>query len=200
MKPAKNLQLSAQPTNPSEFDKDIWDSRKLGADIRPSDRNTINFRAISQPWLRGAAKQYIKYAFATLSWGICIEKKKALMRFSLFLIQSHPGYLASDIDRPLIIEFLSYLVAKKLREKTRLTNIVYLNDFFTLCARNGWADIGDKVLIYKEDYPRLKKPAPRYIPQEVLEQINQHIETLPEPVMRMILVIQESGMRIGGAG
>ena len=41
MKPAKILQLSAQPTKHSEFDKDIWDRRKLGADIRPSDKNTI---------------------------------------------------------------------------------------------------------------------------------------------------------------
>lgn len=114
MKPAKILQLSVQQIEQSEFDKDIWDGRKLGADIRPSDRNTINFLAISQPWLRGAAKQYIKYVFATLSWATCIDKKKALMRFSLFLIQSHPRYLASDIDRLLIIEFLSYLVGKKL--------------------------------------------------------------------------------------
>lgn len=196
MKPAKILQLSVQPSEQSEFDKDIWDGRKLGADIRPSDNITIDFRGISQPWLRGAAKQYIKYVFATLSWGACLDKKKALMRFSLFLIQSYPEYLASDIDRLLIVEFLSYLVGKKLGEKTRLTNIVYLNDFFTLCSRNGWADIKNKVLFYKEDYPRLKKPLPRYIPQEVLEQLNQHIEDLPESVMRMVLVVQEAGMRI----
>lgn len=54
MKLAKILQMSAQPREQSEFDKDIWDSRKLGADIRPSDRPTINFNAISQPWLRQA--------------------------------------------------------------------------------------------------------------------------------------------------
>jgi integrase len=96
-----------------------------------------------------------------------------------------------------IIKFLTYLVTKKLAEKTRLNAIVYLNTFFTLCSQNGWLDVSDKALIYKEDYPRLKKPAPRYIPPEVLEQINQYIETLPESVIRMVLVIQESGMRIG---
>lgn len=196
MKPAKILQLSVQSSQHSEFDKDIWDGRKLGADIRPSDGNTINFRGISQPWLRGAAKQYIKYAFATLSWGTCVDKKKALMRFSLFLAEYHPGCLALDIDRQRIIEFLSYLVSKKLGEKTRLTTIVYLSVFFTICSQNGWANVINKVLFYKEDYPRLKKPLPKYIPQEVLEQINQHIETLPEPVMRMVLIIQDTGMRI----
>ena len=197
MKPAKNLKLSVPPSEQSEFNKDIWDGRKLGADIRPSDRISIDFSSISQPWLRQAAKQYIKYSFATLAWSTCVGKKKALKYFSSFLAEYYPGCLASDINRLLIIEFLSYLVIKKLGEKTRLDTLVYLNIFFTLCSQNRWADVGDKGLIYKEDYPRLKKPLPRYIPQEVLEQINQHIETLPESVMRMVLVIQDAGMRVG---
>jgi len=197
MKPAKNLKLSVPPSEQSEFDKDIWDGRKLGADIRPSDRITINFRTIPQPWLRHAAKQYIKYTFATLAWATCYDKKKALMRFSLFLSELYPRCQTSDINRLVIIKFLTYLVTKKLAEKTRLNTLVDLNTFFTLCSQNGWLDVSDKALIYKEDYPRLKKPAPRYIPQEVLEQINKHIETLPESIMRMVLVIQESGMRIG---
>lgn len=196
MKLAKILQLSVQPSKQSEFDKDIWDGRKLGADIRPSDTNTIDFSSISQPWLRQATKQYIKYTFATLSWSACSNKKNALKHFSSFLAEHYSEYLASDINRLVIIEFLGYLVSKKLRGKTRLNYLVDLNTFFTLCSQNGWADVSDKVLVYKEDYPQLNKPLPRYIPQEVLEQINQHIETLPESVMRMVLVLQESGMRI----
>lgn len=196
MKLAKILQMSAQPREQSEFDKDIWDGHKLGADIRPSDCPTINFNAISQPWLRQAAKQYIKYIFATLSWSTCKKKKDALKYFSLFLAEFYPSCLDSDINRLIVIKFLSYLVTKKLAEKTRLNTLSDLNIFFTLCSQNGWANVKDKVLIYKEDYPRLNKPQPRYIPQEVLEQINQHIETLPEPVMRMVLVIQDAGMRI----
>ena len=196
MKPAKVFQLPVQPSEQSEFDKDIWDGRKLGADIRPSDRITIDFRVISQPWLRHTTKQYIKYTFATLSWATCVQKNKSVKYFSLFLAEFYPGCQASDINRPVIIKFLTYLVTKKLAEKTRLNTLVDLNIFFTLCSKNRWLDVSDKSLVYKEDYPRLKKPAPRYIPQEVLEQINKHIETLPESVMRMVLVIQESGMRV----
>lgn len=197
MKPAKILQLSVQPSEQSEFDKDIWDGRKLGADVRASDGVTIDFRTISQPWLRQAAKQYIKYTFATLSWSACRNKKNTLKHFSSFLAESYRGCLDSNIDRLVITKFLTYLVTKKLAEKTRLDILVDLNTFFTLCSQNNWADVGDKGLIYKEDYPRPKKPLPRYIPQEVLEQINRHIETLPESVMRMVLVIQDAGMRVG---
>lgn len=102
MKPAKILNLAAQASEQSEFDKDIWDGRKLGADIRPSDGITLNFRAISQPWLRQAAKQYIKYSFANLSWDTCRKRKNALKYFSSFLAKSYPGCLVSDINRPLI--------------------------------------------------------------------------------------------------
>lgn len=77
-----------------------------------------------------------------------------------------------------------------------MNTLVYLGEFFALCSRNGWADVDDKTLIYKEDYPRPKKTMPRYIPQEVSQQVNQHLGTLPESVMRMVLVIQESGMRV----
>ncbi len=196
MKPPKVLKLSVQPDEQSEFDKDIWNGRKLGADIRPSDKHTINFQTILPLWLRQAAKQYIRYTFATLSWATCKKRRDALNYFSSFLIEYHPQCLASDIERLFIINFFSYLVTRKLSEKTRLNIIVDLDTFFTLCSRNDWADVGDKVLIYKEDHPQLKKPLPRYIPQEVLEQINQNIETLPESVMRMLLIIQESGMRV----
>lgn len=162
MKLAENLKLLVPLSEQSEFDKDIWDGRKLGADIRPSGKITINFLAISQPWLRQAAKQYIKYSFANLSWDTCRKRKDALKYFSSFLAKSYSGCLASDINHLLIVEFLAYLVTKKLAGKTRLNTLVDLNTFFTLCSRNGWLDVSDKVLIYKEDYPRLKKPLPPY--------------------------------------
>jgi hypothetical protein len=75
MKPIRSIKLSVQPSEQSEFDKDIWDGRKLGADIRVSDNITINFGTISQPWLHHATKQYIKYTFATLAWSTCMDKK-----------------------------------------------------------------------------------------------------------------------------
>ena len=63
MKPAKNLKLSVPPSKQSEFDKDIWDCRKLGVDTTVIADYNIKFLTISQPWLRQAAKQYIKYTF-----------------------------------------------------------------------------------------------------------------------------------------
>nr|MDJ0728131.1 site-specific integrase [Prochloraceae cyanobacterium] len=52
-------------------------------------------------------------------------------------------------------------------------------------------------LIRLEDYPKSKKPLPRYIPEEVIKQLNQYIDKLPEQIMRIVLVLQECGLRIG---
>jgi hypothetical protein len=38
--------------------------------------------------------------------------------------------------------------------------------FLETCAREGWLDVPDKRLIYSEDFPKLNKSQPRYIPLE----------------------------------
>lgn len=63
-------------------------------------------------------------------------------------------------------------------------------------SANNWF-IVEPYLIRKEDYPKRDKALPRYIPDEVIRQLSQHLDALPEPIMRMVLVIQECGLRIG---
>lgn len=47
----KVIHSQQHPQEPSEFDKDIWDGRVIGADIRAGNPYTINFSSIYQPWL-----------------------------------------------------------------------------------------------------------------------------------------------------
>jgi len=199
MKPAKIVKLS--PTTEltifhSEFENNVWDGRKLGADIKPSDNYTINFKSIAILWLRQAAKQFIRYTFATQTWSTCQDRVSAVKRFSRFLEKRYPQCQPKDINRKLVVEFLSYLVSKKYADNTRITTIAYLQNFFYLSAQHQWAEITGEILFFKGDAPKLKKPAPRYIPEEVLEQLNNHLNFLPEPLMRMVLIMQECGMRI----
>jgi len=51
-------------------------------------------------------------------------------------------------------------------------------------------------LIYPEDKIKKIERNPLYIPEEVMQQLNQHLDKLPEPIMRMALVIQECGLRM----
>jgi integrase len=180
-----------------EHAKDIWDVRKMGAALSPADISyRLNFTQISQPWLRQAAKHYIRYRLSLQSVGTCRWVINALVHFSAFLDQLSRQVQATDIDRALITEYLAYLAAAQLGPKTRQNGLVHLRSFLETSARERWADFPDRRLIYDEDIPKRPRPAPRPIPEDVLEQLDQHLDDLPEPYRTMVIVLQECGMRI----
>ncbi|MBW4424221.1 MAG: tyrosine-type recombinase/integrase [Nostoc desertorum CM1-VF14] len=181
-----------------EYDKEVWDLRKLGVEIDLSKSNyKLNFEQFSQPWFLQAVKKFIRYSLAICSPGECTNRISTLRDFSAFLAHYHPSLQPSEIDRPIILEFITQLPATGLASGTRHRIIGCIRTFLELCAREGWAAFPDKRLIYSEDFPRLSRPLPRYVPEEVLSQLNQHIEELQPHYMRMTLIIQECGMRIG---
>ncbi|MFP3421931.1 transposase, partial [Bacillus sp. SIMBA_161] len=61
---------------------------------------------------------------------------------------------------------------------------------------NLWFQVSP-YLIRSEDYPRKQQRVPRYIPEEVMKQLNQNLIFLPEPIIRMVFAIQETGLRVG---
>jgi integrase/ribosomal protein L37AE/L43A len=179
-----------------EYEKDVWDCRNLGIDVGVC-RYTykLNFSDIAQPWLLAALKQYIKYILATLSWTSGSEKLLAVKRFSRFLSTSYPSMTPSEIDRLVIVDFLGYLAGTDLSVQTRCITLGAVRGFLEFCYQNKHLDVR-RYLIRHEDFPKRPKSLPRYIPEEVMQQLNQHLWDLPEPVMRMVLVLQECGMRI----
>jgi len=180
-----------------EFDKDKWDLRKLGARLNRSKSDyTLNFAPLTQPWLLQAAKQGMRYEVAVHSASECASKLAAIKAFSRFLSKMHPAAEAKDINRSWMIEYFQFLSSCELSEQTRAGYLIALRTFLELCAREGWAQISERRLIYDDDLPHRRQSHPRYIPNEVLLQLNQHIELFPVPIMRMVLILQEAGMRI----
>ncbi len=180
----------------AEYKKDIWDSRNLGVPSRVGRYlYKLNFESIEQSWLIQPAKQYIRFTLSTLSFSSAIEKLLSIKRFSKYLAQAHPSVNPEDIDRTVIVGFLSHLSTQSLSVSTRCQTIGSLRGFLESCVQNDWVRVR-RYLVRHEDFPKRSKSVPRFIPQDVLSQLNKHLEDLPEPVMRMVLVIQECGMRI----
>lgn len=190
--------LQSAYDNRSEYEKDIWDMRKLGASlIESSSDRYLNFTRISQPWLRQAVKAYIKYCLATQAGSTCRAKVTRLTRFSNFLTKYASETHPEDINRSLIIEYLGHLASlDKFGLNSRINVIGTLKDFLEVSAREGWTNVPNKHLIFDGDYPKGYDCVPRYIPQQVINQLNQHLDALPFYMMRMVLVIQETGRRI----
>ena len=181
-----------------EYDKDIWDVRNLGIDFNRSRQDyKLNFTTITQAWLRQACKEYIRYTLATKTFNEALARLTGIRRFSKFLRDFYPLAAPTSLNRRIVVHFLSYLLEAGLAISTRSSNIGYLKTFFELCCRNSWIPITTATLIFREDYPGSPpQHIPRYIHQEVLDQLNQNLDGLPEPIMRMVLVIRECAMRI----
>lgn len=156
MEPAKLVPL---PSNSlSEFDKDVWNICNLGLAAQPAtgDRQ-LSFTSIPQAWLRQAAKQFIRYTLATLSFGSARTRLSAIKKFSTFLSQFHPLIQSIDIDRVLIMQYLSYLNTCGVSSSSRAALIGGLNSFLSLSVRYEWVKLPPEPLIFREDYPRPKK-------------------------------------------
>uniref|UniRef100_B8HWN7 Integrase family protein n=1 Tax=Cyanothece sp. (strain PCC 7425 / ATCC 29141) TaxID=395961 RepID=B8HWN7_CYAP4 len=179
-----------------EYKKDVWDCRRLGIDPgRGKQAYTLNFTGISQPWLLEPAKAYIKFTLSTQSFSTALNKVGSLKKFSTFLSEKYPSLEPAQLDRAVIIDYLAYLAAKHPKATTRALFLCDIRDFLDLCYQNEWLPV-IRYLIRKEDYPKRSKALPRYIPECVMDQLMSHVDDLPEPVMRMTLVISECGMRV----
>lgn len=200
MNKVRNVSLSVVSVGvqeANEYQKDVWDLRKLGVKINLADPHyTMSFKKISQDWLRESAKKFIKYCLTKHSNYECFNRLTTLNIFAKFLQGLSISKQPQDINRYLILDFLSFLLNQGLAPKTRKDHIIQLRQFINYCAREGWLDVTKEQIIFTDDIPQPGKLVPRYIPQEVLIQLNQHVEELNSYIGRLVLVLQETGRRI----
>jgi integrase len=175
--------------------KDVWNASELGTEVNKStNARKITFSKIKQDWLKFYAKKFIKYManrqkFSTLSSHITWFNS-----LSQFLMKQYPYVSIDGITRLLIVDYLSCSHFKKLGIQAKRQQLSGLKLFFATGVQNDWFSV-PPYLIRHEDYPRKNKPLPRYIPEEVMQQLDLHLEALPEPLMRMTLVLKECGLR-----
>jgi integrase len=103
------------------------------------------------------------------------------------------------LDRPLIVAYLAYLRTLSSAPATIGLWLGALRLFLELCAREGWAAVPERPLIYREDFPRQEHPLPRFTAEDVLQQLKAHLDDLRPVYRSMTLVLEECGMRIGEA-
>jgi integrase len=179
-----------------EQEKDIWDLRRLSMLHNPTlSPGPLNFLLIQQPWLRAAAKSFLSYCLPIYAEGTCRTRLQAIVCFSEFLAAEKPRATVRSITRPLLLRYMAYLPGR-VCTGTRKNHIINLRTFLELAHRERWLAVGPERLIHDEEVPQPAKHQPRYIPSTVLDQLNQHLHELRPSWMRMVLILQECGMRI----
>lgn len=180
-----------------EYNKLIWDVRNLGCKVNASKSSyTISFKKITQAWLLDASKQYIRYSLTLFSLGECQSRIGVLNHFSTFLRKNHPSLKPESIDRAMALDFLTYISVLGFSAVYKHRQITSLRDFLEISGREKWAPIPERRFFYQEDFPKIGKRKPRFIPNEVLGQLNMNLDDLQPHIRRMVLILQECGMRI----
>ncbi|ACB53910.1 hypothetical protein cce_4562 [Crocosphaera subtropica ATCC 51142] len=179
--------------------KDIWKTREdLGLDINQHGKVlTIPFQGIEQDWLKLLAMLYVLVrSQRKLSARYIRHDVHYLSRFSRFLTQQSI-LTPEQINDQLFEEFDYYLRSSKLSQRSISLHYMTLINFFNLCRQEEWLDVNTYWFKGKYKNSTPKNDDIEYIPEEVWQQLDEHLHHLPDPIQRMVLIIRGTGLRIG---
>lgn len=176
--------------------KDIWYAEEdLGLRVNQHQRNrTINFSRIQQTWFKEKLKQYIIYrriqgiAYSTINETISIFNK-----LSLFLAEQYVNGFEEIDDE--IFELVIKDI-KKYSHSYQDSFLCYLKGFLDFGNENDWFSVSTYLVTHTKPSKR-KKTKIQYIPDEVLQQLDEHLHLLPEPQQRLVILIRALGLRAG---
>jgi hypothetical protein len=69
----------------------------------------VSFVKLMQPWLRTAAKHFVRHTIVTTSYRNAKGRLGALKRFSVYLAQVRPGIEPQAIDRSIMVAYLAHI-------------------------------------------------------------------------------------------
>jgi len=189
----------------NEFDKDIWDSRKIpGAKFTKTQAHyTLNFTDIPLVF-RALVKKFIKIRIGSISLIQCAADKIGIKLFLIFINKLHPTW--DGLQKLSRIDMEEYLVWSKKhndgREKSQINHLVNLRTFLNYIQRAEYPEAPKRsinLLLWKEDFPRQPQKTEnsiKFIPEEVLQQLEDNIEYLESAYIPIVLLLRASGWRI----
>jgi integrase len=187
-----------------EYDRDTWDSRRLGIPSRPPNY-LVRFGPISQPWLRETAKIWARFRLATGRAVTTVDgDAHGLAWFSRFLSSVAPSHRDETVlSRKLLEAYLSHLASTGLADQTRLGYLVSLRMFLDDCRRHRLlTKLPADARLYPEDMPPHGEYLPRFVPEFVMAQLeaDHNLARLPDDTTRhLLMVLIETGLRASDA-
>lgn len=196
-----NINNAAKQRYLKEKEKDIWDIRRLDIKVdgfnaaRP--RYIINFNKIKQEKIRNVVKQYEYERLKTRKYSCIIDDLKAINIFSKFLYDNYPDIISLDmLTRDMVLEFLEYVEQLDMKHTTKGQRKGCIRVFLNLIVLYGWNYTPKTKLISKDDYTKRIVTLPKPIDNYILEKLNENLKYLQKEIGRMVLVIQNVGMRV----
>ena len=189
-----------------ETEKDIWDVRKIPGTRMTENKSDylLDFTKIPIPF-RSLAKRYLKFRITIISYG---QGRTDLMSLRLFLGFLHEGYVSwndlKKLDRKDMETYLYWFrVYTEGWKEQHYKYLIGLRTFLEYIQRAQYPEapeLASVLLLFKEDLPRSLRLTERdikYIPEEVLQQLEDNIEHLTSAgYIPIVILLRASGWRI----
>ena len=183
----------------AEFDRDLWQMRRLGF----TGNQQLRFTPIPQPWLRELVKRWLRWRLGTgLGLPVASRGLLALTRFAVFCQRIDITALAG-IDRSVIERYLAALHAELAGTQRHGDHIGQLNMFLHAIRQHHWDDsLPATALVFSDDFPRRTQRPPRALAEQVMAQIEDpaNLARLTNPAYRLVtLILIRAGLRVTDA-
>ncbi|MEU5547896.1 tyrosine-type recombinase/integrase [Streptomyces sioyaensis] len=181
-----------------QFPRETWDLRVLG--INDESVRHFRFGGIPQPWLRDLVKRWIRWRMSQgLAPGTLAINIAGVSEFAAFL-----GAEAEleGLDRARIEAWLARLLVDFPDPDTRRAKITSLSTFLRDTHRHAWAPGLSPTAFCYDDSPPRKPPKPRWIPEDVMRQMEtpDNLALFPSDDGRLILqILMNCGVRLKDA-
>lgn len=184
------------------WQRDIWQAEAFGVaqDVtRARGESQIRLDVVGPPWLRTATKQWAKSRLDRgKSWATIRSLVSAMAALGRFLVDEAPDvWRLEGIDRRLALRYRSWLRESGLSEQTQHTRLAYLRALVADAERYLDLPTCGQVLLYDDELPRALARLPRPLDETVMSQLTANLDRLGEVERRMLIVLIETGRRIG---
>ena len=206
--PASTARLHLVPGTPDGllerlYAADTWRARALGVPAARG-RGTVSFGAIAQPWLKEAAKSWARQRLVLgQAFNTVRSAALAFKRFSGFLSSCEPPVEApGQLSRSVVEGYLAYLAAQPLSEGTKALSRIFLRGFLEDNRRYRFApEVPLDAVVYHDEVRARRNSRPRFLPEEVLAQIESeaNLAHLRSDYRHLVVVLAETGLRSGDA-
>lgn len=194
-----------------EYEKDIWDIRKIDKSkiAIAQSKYTLNFKEVPAQF-KDLLKEYIKVCLSRHSVGYCESKIISIRLFLNFISNEHKEWHdIKNLSRKDIENFIPWMIKyyegrniEKVQDRI-IDNLLILKGFIEFIQISEYPGSPIKpvaFLIFKEDIPRRQKrdvDKTKYIPEEVLKQLEDNIEFIkPQEYIPIVIILRATGMRI----
>jgi len=188
-----------------EYDKDKWNFRKIPGShfTKASNQHTLSFLPIPIRY-RGLAKRYIKYRSTFVSINTCFHSVMGLRYLFCYLMEAEPEWTdLVCLSRRHIEGFLAWY-AHEVKKFTscNLTYLSYVRRFLEYIQLAEYAEAPEipcSRLFLPGDIPLRRRSSGkkvRYIPEGVLQQLEDNLECLsPALYIPIVILLRATGWR-----